>query len=115
MDAEARGDTETAERLIAEPVVVPSVIPVPVFAPPVTGPAYPKAPGAGHRTDYAAELVDLVPLVSAAAGGNLTALGLLDFSQSRANRLAASQRLKDGAMLLPGVRAVVKRIPVTKV
>jgi hypothetical protein len=63
-DAEARGDTEAAERIIAAPIVVPAVAPAVVFSPPPRRAAVPpKVEGISSRVDWDFEVADpaLVP------------------------------------------------------
>ena len=119
VDAEERGDTATAERLIEEPIVVETVLPTPVFVPPIQV-AKPEAEGVSFSSRYSAKLYLLVDVVKAAASGNTNALACLAFNQVGANRLATSLGPslvgadRDTAVLVPGVRVIRKRITATK-
>ena len=108
--AEAAGDTQAAARLLNQPVQAPTVLPAPVFLPPVAVSA-PQAEGISFSTTWSAELVSLPALVKAAAGGHPGALACVTFDQVRANGLARS--LKE-TMAIPGVKAVPKRGTATR-
>ena len=60
---EARGDRAGADRLIAAPIPVPTVVAAPVFAPQPIAMAAPKLDGVSYRDEWDFELVDpaLVP------------------------------------------------------
>ena len=108
--AEAAGDTQAAARLLNQPVQAPTVLPAPVFLPPVAVSA-PQAEGISFSTTWSAELTSLRDLVRAAAGGHPGAMACVTFDQVRANGLARS--LKD-TMAIPGVKAVPKRGTATR-
>jgi hypothetical protein len=103
--AEAAGDTELAERIIAAPPVVEAPPPKPVFMPPVAAPRAAVAAGTSFRDNYRAEITNLMALVRAIAAGTQP-LALVLPNQVALNGLARS--LKD-AMAVPGVRAVNDR------
>lgn len=119
--AEARGDTETAERLIAAPVAAPTVTARPVFVPVAPAPPKPAAAGVSFRDSWTAEVVDLLVLVKAVAGKCPTCrctaphpgqpVTLLAPNQAALNGLARSLK---GALAIPGVRAVNERIAAQK-
>ena len=102
----ARGDTAGAERLISEPVLVPTVAPAPVFAPPAVVVEVPKVAGISFRVDWSAEVTDLSQLVLAVAEQRQS-IGLLLPNQTALNQMA---RALKGSMRVPGVEAVSKRI-----
>lgn len=106
--AEQAGDTETAERLVAAPVVAPPVAPRQVFVPPAAAmvPPRPQADGVSFRDQYRAEVVSLLELVRAVAAGRAP-LTLVQANQVALNGMARSLR---GAMDVPGVRVVTERI-----
>lgn len=104
--AEARGDTETAERLIRAPIMAPVAAPRPVFVPVVPPTPTPKAPGVSFRDNWTAVVDDLSALVKAVAEDK-AAITLLQANQTALNGLARS--LKQ-ALTIPGVRAVNERI-----
>jgi len=108
--AEEAGDVQAATFLLDEPTFVPTVAPQPVFVAPVQV-AAPAAKGISFTTTWSAQLVDLMALVKAAAGGNTVALSCLKFDDVRANALARS--LKDN-LTVPGVKAVSKRSTATR-
>ena len=59
VDAEARGDIEAAERILARPSAVPVVRPAPIFAPPLPAPAEPpKVEGIVSRTEWTYEITE---------------------------------------------------------
>jgi len=111
MVAEEQGDTASATALIDQPVVVPTVVPVPVFVPPVQMEA-PQAKGVSFSSVWSAELTSLTDLVKAAATGNQVAMSCLAFDQVRANGLART--LKAALTTVPGVKAVEKRITTSR-
>ena len=104
--AEARGDTETAERIIAAPIETPTVAPRPVFVPVAPVAPKPAAEGLSFRDNWTAEVTDLALLVKAIARGE-AAITLVVANQPALNGMARSLR---GALALPGVRAVNERI-----
>lgn len=104
--AEARGDTDTAERLIEAPIPVPMVAPRPVFVPVVPAPARPAAAGVSFRDNWTAVVDDLPALVKAVADGK-AAITLLQPNQTALNGVARSLK---AALAIPGVRAVNERI-----
>lgn len=108
--ADASGDHAAADFLLDEPTFVPTVTPQPVFVAPVQVTA-PKADGVSFRSDWSAQLTSLGELVKAAAGGNTVALSCLTFDQVRANQIARSLK---GALQIPGVKAVEKRVTATR-
>lgn len=108
--AEAVGDTQAVTHLLEQPVETPTVVPVPVFVPPVAV-SIPQAAGISFGTTWSAELTSLRDLVRAAASGHAGALACLTFDQVRANGLARS--LKE-TMAIPGVKAVPKRGTATR-
>ena len=108
--AEARGDTETAKRLIEAPIAAPVVAPRPVFVPVAPAPARPAAAGVSFRDNWTAVVDDLPALVKAVAAG-MAAITLLQANQTALNGMARS--LKQ-AMAIPGVRAVNERIAAQK-
>lgn len=104
------GDTQAAERIVAAPVVVPTVQPAPVVVAPVQI-AAPVAAGYSSHPTWSARLDSLPDLVRAAAAGNSVALSCLSFDQVRANGLARSLR---NNLKVPGVTAVEKRTTATR-
>lgn len=105
VEAEAVGDVQAAERILAEPILAPVVAPRPVFVPPVEVQA-PKAAGVSFRDNWTAEVTDLLALVGAVAGRQQPITLLLP-NTTALNQLA---RALKGAMNVPGVRAVNERI-----
>lgn len=110
--AEDEGDVETAERLISEPVVVPTVAVMPVFTPPpaMAVPAA-KATGISFSWTYSAALKDIDKLIAAAFNGDSTARSLLTMDQARANGVARA--VKD-EFRVPGVELVKTRTQATR-
>jgi hypothetical protein len=98
--AEASGDVESARRLLEEPTLVPTVMPAPVFMPPVDAPSAPRAAGVTFTTTYTAEVTSLIDLVKAVAAGQQP-VTLLLANQVALNGMARAQKL---AMKVPGVR-----------
>lgn len=98
--ADAMGDHETAERLMATPVMAPIVPVAVVIAPPVVAPALPKVGGYVTKTRHVAVLESLDLVIQAAAKGNVMARQWLSFDQAAANRSAT----KGGASPVPGVK-----------
>ncbi len=108
--AEARGDRETAQRLIEAPIETPTVAPRPVFVPTAPLPAKPTADGVSFRDTWKAEVTDLMALVRAVATGTQP-ITLLSANTVALNQMA---RALKGAMSVPGVRAVNERIAAQK-
>ena len=120
--AEARGDTEAAERLIEAPVVVPPVTARPVFVPVAPSAPRPAAPGVSFRDNWSAEVVDLAALVRAIAGEcpmcrctsphvGSQPITLVAATMPALNQMARA--LKE-AFNVPGVRAVNERLAAQK-
>jgi hypothetical protein len=105
VQAEQRGDTETAERLVSAPVDIAPVVSKPVFVPPIMAPPAPRVEGVSFRDEWSAEVTDLSALVKAIAGGTVP-LTLVKADQVALNGMARSLR---EAMKIPGVKAVSKR------
>lgn len=108
--AEAAGDVQLAERIVAAPPVVVPVAPRPVFTPPVVAPPAAVSAGISFRDNYRAEVTDLAALVKAVAAGSQP-LTLLMANQVALNQVACA--LKD-ALAIPGVRAVNDRTMATR-
>jgi hypothetical protein len=64
-------------------------------------PAVSKAQGESSRVTWKAELVDMLKLIAAAAGGNAAAASMLAFDATAANGFARGTK---GAVQIPGVR-----------
>lgn len=97
LEAEQHGDMEAAEAIINTPTTTPK--------PHVE---VPKAASLSFREDWSAEVVNLMELVKAVAAGQAP-LAYLMASHIALNQQARSLR---GEMRIPGVKAVMKRIPV---
>jgi hypothetical protein len=104
--AEAKGDTVMAERLVAAPVVVPTVAPRPVYVPPPPPAPKPVAAGVSFRDQWSAKVTNLMALVQAVAKGEQP-ITLIQADMTALNGLA---RTLKQAMNLPGVEAVNERI-----
>ena len=104
--AEAKGDAETAERLISAPVVVPTVAPRPVYVPPPPPAQKPTAQGVSFRDSWSAKVTNLMALVQAIAKGEQP-ITLIDANQTALNGLA---RTLKQSMNVPGVEAVNERL-----
>jgi hypothetical protein len=102
---EAKGDQEGASRLLAQPVVVPTVTSAPVFAPRPPSILPPRVEGIAYRTAWEGEVIDLKALVRAVAEDRAP-WTLVQADQVACNKLAAALR---GALNVPGLRAVQKR------
>jgi len=100
--AEADGDGETAERILAQPLVVDIPVPQPVFMPPVatTMPPPAKVSGVSFRETWTAEVTDFRALVKAVAEGRAP-LSLVQADESALGQYARSTR---GTQKVPGVR-----------
>ncbi|MCJ7663058.1 MAG: hypothetical protein MUO24_02320 [Desulfobacterales bacterium] len=97
IEAEANGDKEVADVILETPMPAPRVyIPIP------------KVDNLSFREDWSAEVINLPELVRAVAEGR-AALAYLEPNLPGLNAQARSLR---GEMKIPGVRAVMKRIPV---
>lgn len=94
--AEASGDTEVAEQLLAEPVFVPTV---------AVAPTTPKVAGISYRETWSGKLTDIAALIRYAAA-NPQFMGLLEVNQPALNQLARSMKAQ---MQIPGVEAVCTR------
>lgn len=96
--AEEAGDTETAKRILAEPVEVPVVRPVAVFTPP---PAVQRArtDGVAFPVAWKVEVTSLQRLVEAIARGQAP-LSLVKADESALKALARSTK---GTLKVPGV------------
>ena len=116
--AEARGDTETAARIIEAPIAPPVVAARPVFVPVAPAPPRPVAAGVSFRDNWSAEVDDLAALVRAIAGECPTCrctsphvgsqpITLVAATMPALNQMARA--LKE-AFNVPGVRAVNERL-----
>ncbi len=100
--AEAAGDRDLAERIVATPTVVTPPAPRAVFVPPATTTAPPpKVEGVAFRDNWSAEVVNLMALVKAVASG-AQPITYLQANQTALNQVARA--LKD-QLTIPGVRA----------
>lgn len=100
-EAEARGDAETAQRILETPVeIVPPTLPVVTFTPPVPVPTVPQAAGYHTRTTWVANLRSLDDVIRAAASGNTLARSFLAWNQTAADGVARSTK---GTVKVPGV------------
>jgi hypothetical protein len=101
VDAEKRGDVETAQRLIEAPVEVPVVAPKPVFAPPAPVLGAPKVAGVSFTDvwDFELENLDEVPRE------------YLKLDEQKVR--AVVKALKDKTAI-PGIKAVSRRSPTVK-
>jgi len=95
--AQDAGDTEQAQAIIDQPIMVPVV---------TVAPAVARVEGVGQQTRWAAEVTDKLALIKYVAL-HPEWVGLLDANEPNLNRLAVSQR---EAMRIPGVRAVSRTI-----
>ena len=98
--AEAMGDTQTAEKLMEQPILTPTVVRAPVFLPPVQVQAPPRVEGLGFTVTWKAELTSMMDLVKAVAAGTAP-ISLLAFNDVTANQMA---RATKGTLAIPGVR-----------
>lgn len=96
IDAEAAGETEAAERILAEPLLAPVVR----IAPPV-----PQVSGISMRETWSADVFDLKALVRAVADGKVPMRALVVDTVF----LNGQARALKGDLNYPGVRAVSKR------
>ena len=104
--ADERGDTALAAKLLEAPVPIVAPAPPPViFTPPVSV-TPPRVEGTAFKSNWKAEVEDLLLLVKAVAAGEQPITLLLP-NETALNGLARS--LKD-AMRVPGVRSVEGRI-----
>jgi hypothetical protein len=106
VEAEQRGDTDTATRLVNAPADVVVVPARPVFVPVAPTAPKPAAPGVSFRDNYSAEVTDLIALVQSVATG-AQPITLLLPNMPALNQMARA--LKD-AMSIPGVKAKNERI-----
>ena len=109
--AEQRGDAETAARLIAAPVEVPTVAARPIFVPVAPVAPAPAAAGVSFRDTWTAVVDDFSALVKAVAAGQAP-ITVLQANQTALNGLA---RALKGALNVPGVRAVNERIAAQRI
>jgi hypothetical protein len=98
VQAEQRGDVETAERLISAPIETPVVAPRPVFAPPPTVQAPPKVEGLSFREewDFEIENVDQLPR---------------DYLKPDEVKIRSVVKAMKGQTKISGVRVFSKRVP----
>lgn len=101
IDAEERGDQAEAKAIMEEPVVTPVVTVAPQVA---------RVEGVSSRTNWSAEVTDLLALVRYVAA-HPEWVYLLEPSIPNLNRLAVAQR---NALSIPGVRAVSKTVRSTR-
>jgi hypothetical protein len=107
VQAEERGDTATADRILEEPVVVPPVAPRPIFVPrPPTAAPPPAAKGVSFRDNWKAEVVNLLELVQAVAKGEQP-ITYLQADMPAIN--AVARALKDETRI-PGVTVKNERL-----
>lgn len=99
-EAEAAGDTEAAERILAAPVETPVVAPRPIFVPPPAVQA-PKAAGVSFRDNWDFEIVD-------------AALIPREYLVPDETKLRGVVRALKHQTRIPGVRAVNERIAVQR-
>lgn len=104
--AEARGDTETAARIIEAPVETPTVAARPVFVPVAPVAPAPVVKGLSFRDNWKAEVTDVMALVRAVAKGEQP-ITLLEPHMPALNQMA---RALKQAMNVPGVKAKNERI-----
>jgi hypothetical protein len=101
IEAEEAGDGATSAAIMAEPVSVPMV---------TVAPAVAKVEGVSTRTNWAAEVFDLLALVKYVAE-HPEWLSLVEANEPNLNRMAVSQH---EALAFPGVRAVSKTVRSTR-
>lgn len=108
LEAEARGDTKAAERILEDPRVAVAPAPAPVvFVPPIPVPPAPKAEGLSFKDHYRAEVEDMMKLVRAiAAGQGVATVALIEPNQTALDALART--LKE-EMSVPGVKLIKER------
>ncbi len=107
LEAERRGDTVAAERILEQPRVIVTPPPPTVFVPPLPMPVIPRAEGIAFGWHYSAEVEDFSQLVKAvAASQGVATIALLQPNQQALDALART--LKD-ELKLPGVKLVKKR------
>lgn len=95
------GFPEEAERILERPTVPAVAIPAPVA---------PKTEGLSFREDWSAECYDMALLVSAVAKGEAS-LNLLLPNGPAINALGRTMK---STLNVPGIRPVVKKVPVTR-
>lgn len=104
VEAEQNGDVEIAEQILETPATIPKVhIEVP------------KAEGLSFREDWSAEVFDYMALLQAVVSKEVSMRYLTDcHGQPLYNSAALNQQARSlrEEMRRPGVRAVMKRIPV---
>jgi hypothetical protein len=98
LQAEAEGDAETAQAIIAEPVYVPPVV---VPREPVQ-----KSRLTAGRENWNAQVTDLMALVRAVAAGTAS-INYLEANMTALNQIARAQK---STMSVPGVKAVMTRV-----
>lgn len=110
-NARNAGDTELARRLEDAPVQVPIVEPRPVFVPSPSV-EITQAPGINFREHWSAEVTDAAALIRAVCAGTVPS-ACLQPNQEMLDQMARS--LQDGlTRQVPGVRAVMVKIPIVK-
>lgn len=98
LEAQAEGDSETANAIIAQPVYVPPVN--------VPKPAVQASRLTAGRSVWSAEVLDLMALVKAVAAGTAP----ITFIEPNMVNLNAQARASKQATKVPGVRAIEKRV-----
>jgi hypothetical protein len=115
--AEQAGDVQQAARIMATPVVVPTVAPTPLYRPPVTSniPAPPRVSGVSTSVVLKAEVANLMDLVRAVAAGHVPLMvtmpngrqaPIFEVNESWLNAQAKAQ---GKALKIPGVKVVEVR------
>lgn len=105
--AEANGDLATAERILAQPVIVPTPTPVVTFTPPVRMPVPTKVEGLGSRDGgFDVRLVSLDDVICEAAAGRAPK-NLLMLNEVAARAYAKST---GGMVKVRGLEFIPKRI-----
>lgn len=110
--AEQNGDVQTAERILAAPIIAPTVAPMPVFTPPaMTMPAAPQVAGLSFRDKWDAELESLADVVREVAAGRAP-LTLLKLDESATRKYAESTR---GTVKVRGLRFVNRKVSAQRI
>lgn len=93
---EERGDQAAADRLMAEPIPVPTVVPAPVFDPQPIAPAAPKLDGVSYSDvwDFQIENEALIPR---------------EYLMVDDKKIRAVVKALKGATRIPGIKAVPRR------
>ena len=108
--AEANGDLATAQRILAEQVIVPTPTPVVRFTPPVQMPEPTRVDGLSFRGTWDYELVSLTDVIREVSAGRAP-MSLLKLDEVATRAYARSTR---GTVKVNGLRFVQKTTAATR-